>query len=235
MSENFATLAIILKREPFRERDSKVTLFSLEHGLMAVVARGTAGTLSKLAGHLEPLSVSTVRVVGGRQYLYAAGAQLEAGFIALKSDYGKLSAAGAASRAFLKAVKPGLPDQDLYRLLIEFLTALDTAKADKAGFLKDLFVLRSIALLGQAPELHHCVKDRARLKAEPNYWSPARGGVACPAHRGRGELTISPNCLKIMRLALNSDFSKLLKIKINKGLMSEIYRIVEVFQTYHQS
>jgi DNA repair protein RecO (recombination protein O) len=235
MPENFSTLAVILKKEAYRERDSKVTLFSPEQGLMSVVARGTADLQSKMSGHLEAFGLASLRVVGGRRHLYAAGARQELAFLRVKSDYERLAAAGEAARVFLRAVKPGLPDAALYRLLLDFLSALEIAPPAKAAYLKDLFVFKLSAALGQAPELYHCIADGARLKAEANYWSPARGGVACPAHRGRGELTISPNCLKIMRLALNSDFSKLLKIRVNKGLLSEINRIVEEYQAYHQA
>ena len=41
MEETFYTRAIILKRSPWRENDSKVTVYSLERGRLELVARGT--------------------------------------------------------------------------------------------------------------------------------------------------------------------------------------------------
>lgn len=41
MEETFYTGAIILKRSPWRENDSKVIVYSLEKGKLELVARGT--------------------------------------------------------------------------------------------------------------------------------------------------------------------------------------------------
>ncbi|MFH1822239.1 MAG: recombination protein O N-terminal domain-containing protein [Patescibacteria group bacterium] len=41
MEETYTTKAIVLNRQPFRENDSRVVVYSFEQGKMELVARGT--------------------------------------------------------------------------------------------------------------------------------------------------------------------------------------------------
>ena len=68
MEETFNTKAIILKREPFWEADTRVVVYSLEKGKLHLIARGTKKISSKLAGHLEPMNFVDLMVVRGKQF-----------------------------------------------------------------------------------------------------------------------------------------------------------------------
>ena len=63
MEETYNTKAIILNRQPFRERDSRVTIFSLERGKLILVARGTKKITSKNHwwGQKKPCRIGSTR------------------------------------------------------------------------------------------------------------------------------------------------------------------------------
>jgi DNA repair protein RecO (recombination protein O) len=125
MDETYATKAIVLNRQPFRENDSRVILYSRDRGKLELIARGTKKINSKLAGHLEPLSLSSIMVVRGRQFDYIGGAAAINCFIDLKSDLAKLAAAGQAVKATSELIKTGIDDNYIYLLLLDFLEILN--------------------------------------------------------------------------------------------------------------
>jgi recombinational DNA repair protein (RecF pathway) len=57
------TRAFILDKEPHRELDSRVTLYTEALGLIEGNATSTRKSTSKLGSHLEPLGYSTVRIL----------------------------------------------------------------------------------------------------------------------------------------------------------------------------
>lgn len=59
----YLTDAIILGREDLNEFDSRVDLYTKNHGRLKAKAKSIRKSTSKLAGHLEPLMLSRVRLV----------------------------------------------------------------------------------------------------------------------------------------------------------------------------
>ncbi len=80
--------AIILKREVFREDDLLITCYSHERGKVVVQARGGRKIKSKLAGHVEPVSLSNLEVVRGKQIDQLIGASLKESYDNIKKRFG---------------------------------------------------------------------------------------------------------------------------------------------------
>jgi recombinational DNA repair protein (RecF pathway) len=57
------TEAIVLSKEPRREIDNRIFLFTESHGLLVANATSTRKPTSKLSAHLEPLNLVQVRIV----------------------------------------------------------------------------------------------------------------------------------------------------------------------------
>lgn len=86
--------AIILQRRDFKEDDLLVTVYSREKGKLTLLARGAKKVLSKLAGHLEPVSLSYLNVTDGRSLDQLIGADMRQSYRKIKSDLAKLAAVG---------------------------------------------------------------------------------------------------------------------------------------------
>ena len=64
----YITEGIVLKYYPYRDFDRIFTIYTKEHGKIDVIGKGTGKLLSKLAGHLEPYTVSKLMVADGRRW-----------------------------------------------------------------------------------------------------------------------------------------------------------------------
>ncbi|MFH1522623.1 MAG: DNA repair protein RecO [Patescibacteria group bacterium] len=255
MEETYTTRAIILNRYPFREHDSKAAIYSLDRGKLELIARGTKKLSSKLAGHLEPISLSKIMVVRGKQYDYVGSAISENCFLNIKSDLEKLQYAGQAINVFGKLIKEEQADENIFTLIEEYINLLDKAEfeAHNIELFYHFFVLKLLSLLGYTPELYNCVICKNKLK-EPNgnLFDVAKGGVICancskksptspptPLLIRKGEinclkdcLTISENCIKILRLVIDKELSQLISLDINNESKKETCKVINSFLDY---
>lgn len=62
----YKTLGIILKSEPYREADRVYTIYTKRYGKIRAMAKGVRKIKSKLAGHLEPFSLTNLMIVKGK-------------------------------------------------------------------------------------------------------------------------------------------------------------------------
>ncbi len=239
MDETYTTKAIILNRQPFREADSKITVYSLDKGKLELVARGTKKIKSKLAGHLEPFCLSDLMIVRGKQFDYIGGAVSEDCYSNIKSDLEKLVFTGKAISVFNRLVKLGEKDETVFKLLQEAMDMLNSRQKINIGYelLFNFFVLRLMAQLGHKPELYNCVICRKKIVPNSNYFDLSRGGLIClecqKNNKNKQAMPTSTDCIKILRLAVKSDFNRLTKLKINDILVKEIKNIICSFQNYY--
>ena len=247
MEETHSTKAIILDRKPFKECDTMVSVFCLDRGKLGLVARGAKKMSSKLAGHIEPVTLSNIMIARGRQYDYLAAAVNENSFINIKNDFNKINAAGRAINIFKTLIKENEKDENLFYLLCDFLNILNNPKRETPPFAEaaeggqnsklffSFFVLKLLAQLGYKPELYDCAVCKDKITPNNNKFDLTKGGVVCAACAGAGDLlTITDNCIKVLRIILNSDFNKLsrLKININAKLEIEIKETISSFYKY---
>ena len=236
MEATLSTQAIVLNRQPFRERDSKVLVYSVDQGKLELVARGTRKISSKLAGHLEPITLSSLMIVKGRQFDYIGSAVSENCYPAIKSDLAKLQTAGQAVRVFNQLIKSSQEDKNLFNLLQEFLDIINA----KQKLILDLilfyhfFILKLLVQLGYKPRLYDCLVCQKKILPKNNIFNYARGGLTCSqCPRGQHSLTISENCIKILRIVLNKRLANLVNIKIDQKLNKEIGKVISSFLNYN--
>jgi len=117
--------AIILKRRVFKEDDLLVTVYSKEKGKLVLLARGAKKVLSKLAGHLEPVSLSYLNMVDGRAIDQLIGAEMIQCFSAIKNDLDKLAAAGWLLNLLDQMTLENHADSRIFQLTQKFLTFLE--------------------------------------------------------------------------------------------------------------
>lgn len=208
------TPAIIISRQPYRESDSLVTVYTLNFGKLNLLARGTKKSHSKLAGHLEPISLVDIMIIAGRGFDYIGAAAASQIYSGLRQDLNKLFFAGSALRLFNHLVKEGENDERLFYLLINWLDILDNYQTTAVPLATDtsniqsselsrpngelLFAFFAIKLLGElgySPELSECLRCHRQITAGHNYLDLQNGGLICgecyavrsdnsPAHSG---------------------------------------------------
>jgi len=247
MEATYQIKAIILNRMAFSEDDTKVIIYSQTKGKLELVARGTKKIKSKLAGHVEPITLSDLMVVHGRQYDYVGNAVTQKSFANVKSDLDKLMIVGRIISIFNKIIKFSQAEKNVYDLLENFLNLFDTDIIPPANYnlLASFFIFKLLVELGYQPELSYCVNCKNKITPKDNKFDLGKGGVICkdctspetPPLIKRGDkgkrLTISDNGIKLLRLVNQYNLSKLIKIKINEKLKKEVINIISSFLNYH--
>ena len=141
---------IILKRQDFKEDDLLVTVYSLEKGKLTLLARGAKKIKSKLAGHLEPVSLSYLNIVDGRSIDQLIGAAMLQSYGKIKTDIDKLSAAGWFLNLLDQQTMENHPDARVFLLTRKYLDFLEQKSQDYA-IAKLAGVFKLLHLLGLNP------------------------------------------------------------------------------------
>jgi len=145
----FNTTVIILNRFDFREADSRIICYSADRGKLELVARGAKKLKSKSSGHIEPLTLTRLMVVAGKDFDYAGTAIGENFYPNIKADLEKIFIASEAIKLVERMTRVGEVDghAQIFNLLKFFLGELESAVIPaKAGI--QIFSDKLSSLLG---------------------------------------------------------------------------------------
>lgn len=225
MLESQNSEALILKRNDWRENDSRVVLYTKKFGKLSLVARGAKKFKSKIAGHIEPINLVSMMIVKGKAYDYLGSAISQKSYLNIKNDLNALYFVGAALSLFETQVKEELPDEELYNFLISWLDLVDDRFAlgldkENGELLYDYFGLRLLAILGYKPELYHCLSCHKGTEPGNNYLNLRSGGLICEACWSENQTRYLPNEI----IKISDDCIKLLRIFSEK----EVYQAIKV-------
>jgi DNA repair protein RecO len=149
--------AIVLKKEPFREQDRRMTLYGREHGLLVAVARGSSSKSSKQAGHLEPFSEIDVMIAKGASFDKLAVARALSVFPPANRRIAAYAILGAFHDLVIDLTRPGIADARIFDLLSELRDVCASLPAnptpERARLLYSAATLRLLDLLGFGPRL----------------------------------------------------------------------------------
>jgi DNA repair protein RecO (recombination protein O) len=239
MEESFTTKALVLSRRPYKEVDSRVVVYTLDHGKMELVARGSQRLTSKLAAHIEPLNLVDLMVIVGRKRSYAGSAISQDSFADIKGDLEKVMIVGQALNLFNRLVKEAEVDERLFALLLDFLGVFRKNQGS-SEFLYSAFVLKLLAELGYAPELYNCNYCKSPITPQKNYFSLLKGGLVCENCWGKLAendknhiLTISNECVKVMRFILGNDFKEINRLQVDQKNEQEYQKLIELIVKFH--
>lgn len=256
MEETKNTQAIILNRQAYRENDSLVTLYTPDQGKLSLIARGTKKISSKLAGHIEPLTLADIMIVRGKGFNYLGSAVTRETFQEIRSDLNRLYYAGQAINIFSRGVLENESDGRLFFLLVDWLKILNNFSGprdsnlaarlelskENGELLLAFFTLKLLTELGYKPEMYKCVSCSQAIKSGQNYFNLANGGMICSSclenDRQSGNLvinnilTISDYCVKIIRFIIDKQFDQAEKLRIDKKLIKELSILVKSFLNF---
>jgi len=248
MDETRHSQALILNRSAYRESDSLVIVYTKEFGKMSLVARGTKKIHSKLAGHLEPISLADILIIKGKGFDYVGSALTRDAYLNLKDNLNKIYYAGKAINWFIRFIKEDQPDERLFYLLGRWLEVLDNYSDN--DFTKEngeiffiFFALKLLSELGYKPEMYECLNCREKVIPGKNYFNLMNGGIVCAKclekeRLEKGiELTqlqlISDNCLKLMRFIMDNKLDMAKRLRLDKRVIRELSSLTINFLNFH--
>jgi len=242
MEDTKHTLAIVLNRQSYRDYDSLVVVYTEKFGKLILIARGTKKPQSKLAGHLEPLSLVDLMIVPGKGRDYVGSILAQNARLNLKQDLNKLYYAGQAVNCFNRLIKEKQTDPGLFLLLNDWLNNLNDYSSDFSREQGELFLnyfnLKLLIELGYQPEMYHCLLCQQKIQSGRNYFDLQNGGLICEkCHQAtltRPEiLAVSDDIVKLVRFLSANSWEEVRKLKIDKKISKELTTLVINFINFN--
>lgn len=218
----YRTEAIVLRRFDLGEADRILTVATPRLGKLRVLAKGVRRPSSRMAGHLEPLTRSTLLLAVGRDLDLVTQAQTAAAHRRVREDLWRTAHAYCVVEVFDQLAPDRQENVGLYDLLAEALARID-AEAEPFVAVR-AFEMGALAASGYRPELYHCIVCRRELEAVVNALSPVAGGALCPQCGGRDGTSraITVNAQKVLRLLQRGDYATAQRLRLTAELRREI-------------
>jgi DNA repair protein RecO (recombination protein O) len=228
----YKTQAIVLRQRKLGEADKIVTLYCSHMGRLDAVAKGVRRTKSRLAGHLEPLTLGTYLIAEGRNLDIVTQAETVEGYPALRGDLERLGRGIYCAELIDRLTPERSEGNPIFRLLQETLAILDTEESIDLAVRR--FELKLLEQLGYRPSLETCAVCDCRLEPIDNFWSAEAGGAVCPACADDTLrlLPLSLNALKVLRLLNRAGFADAARVRLSPGLYAEVEACLHIQVEY---
>ncbi len=217
------TEAIVLRQRPLGDADRICVLFSPIRGRVEAVAKGVRRPLSKMSGHVEPLSRGQFGLAQGRSLYVITDALTLDAWPSLHEDVDRMTEALAMAELVDRSTDVDMASGPLYQLLRHSLDQLATTATPTA--VRRWFTLRFLDQQGYRPELDECVRCRAELGPDGNGYAAADGGVVCPSCHGAGVgLRLSSAVFRLLRYMRRSSCEATTQVRVDADAATELER-----------
>ncbi len=212
----------MLRQRKLGEADKIVTLYSSHGGKIDAVAKGVRRTKSRLAGHLEPLTLGSYLIAEGRGLDIVTQAETVEAFPALRGDLERISRGLYCAELVDRLTPEHSEGNPVFRLLQETLGYLNSSPEYEMATRR--FELQLLGELGYRPSLNDCAVCSRRLEPVDNFWSADAGGAVCPSCAD-DSLRLAPlslNALKLLRLMQRAPYEEVARVRVSGPLASEL-------------
>jgi DNA repair protein RecO (recombination protein O) len=234
MSEprDYQTEAIVIKKSKLGEADRILTLYTLDRGKIEAIAKGVRKPKSKMAGHLELLTHSQIRLARGRNLDTIIGSQTIESYMALKNDLWLTSYGLYAAELINQFTVAHAENPALFNLFSETLSYLSQAISPELT--SRYFELHLLEMAGFQPQLQECILCRRELEPVVNTFCSSAGGMLCPNCRDSHPdgFSMSVDALKVLRLLQRSAISVVGRLKIGAELAAEMKGVLATYIRY---
>ncbi|MBI4458379.1 DNA repair protein RecO [Candidatus Uhrbacteria bacterium] len=225
--------AIVLKTAVVRDADRRYFFYTRGHGKVAVLAKGSRRSKSKMSPHLGGFGLVDVMIAKGKRIDRLAGASLERSYGRILDDLGTAAAAQGFLLVIDALTKQELPEERIFELAAACLETLDSGARGNAGAIFHAAVLQLLGILGLAPELEHCVRCRNPLPQASASLSIARGGFECGRCRAPESVTVTADAVKVLRFLVRQPLPTAARLRFTPGIHREILMLTDLFLAAH--
>lgn len=196
-------LAVVLRTVDHGESDRVVTLLARGHGKLAAFARAARASKKRFGGALEPFTLVKAELSGrggGDRLLRLDSVAPERAFHAIRGDLARIACAAYATELARELTRDHEPHDELFDLLVDYLSRLDAAPARPA--MLRAFELAALSAAGFQPRLDACARCGEPLGEGVVTFALADGGPLCDRcapQAGPGRLPLSAAGLAALR------------------------------------
>ena len=235
----YATEAIVLKHANFGEADRILTLYTPNMGKLRALVRGARRSRSKLGGHVEPLTHSSLVLARGRSLDTVTQSQSIESFLSIRNDLWLTARALYLIELTDLFTPEHAENYPVYKLLLDALHELGKVRRREEARMQHFMLLRYFELqllghVGYQPQLRDCINCRSPIQPVENVFSHSGGGILCPkcAHTEPVVQPISVNALKVMRLLQRGNYATASRLRLVSELSRELERIIQGYVRY---
>ncbi|RRR75756.1 MAG: DNA repair protein RecO [Candidatus Viridilinea halotolerans] len=224
----YRTEALILRRSDFGEAD-RLLLLATPGGKRRVVAKGVRKTTSKLAGHLELFTHTTLLLAVGRNLDIVTQSQTLSGHTTLRTSLPRLSCAYYAAELYDRFTEEDDESQQIFTLLVAILAALD--QSSNPDLVLRAYELRLLHLAGYRPHLHYCAVCHVRLSEDADRFSPVLGGMLCPRDQDadRAALPVSGAAFRLLRYLQTQPLTVFEALRLSTQVRGETAHLLRAY------
>ena len=177
------TEGIVLRQRKIANNRRMIVLFTKQYGKITAGTSASEKSRSKAALALRPFTFADYDIFRGREAYSINSAQARKSFYSIGEDVDRFMAASAFIEYLDKVLGEEEPMPKLFDLALAFLESVSKSKSS-AETLLFAFIVKSLKLLGVAPELSCCVGCG---KSPDDFgeggikrFSVTGGGIICP-------------------------------------------------------
>ncbi|MEI7772446.1 MAG: DNA repair protein RecO [Chloroflexales bacterium] len=224
----YRTEAVILRRSDFAEAD-RLLLLATPAGKRRVVAKGVRKTTSRIAGHIELFTYTSLLLAIGRNLDIITQSQVIDSFPRMRADIARLSRAYYIAELYDKFTEDGDESRPLFQLLADALAALDMSV--NPDLVLRSYELRLLLIVGYRPHLHHCAVCGELLTEEADRFSPQLGGVICPRERDadRRAMAMSGPAFRLLRYLQSQPLSAIEALHLSAPVRGEAESLLSAY------
>jgi DNA repair protein RecO (recombination protein O) len=222
--ESHKTTAFVLHSLHYGESDLIITFYSHEFGKIKGIAKGAKNSRKRFANVFEPFSLTNIIFTRKNRDMLAfiESCDIIDHYSAIRQDLEKTLIASYYIDLADHFSPEGKKNEDVFRLLQDFLQMLGTQKSSEAAV--RFFEIRLLKLAGFEPELKHCITCKTPVANGGSYFFYAgEGGIKCSAcaKPQRYEQPISAGTVRTLLLGREMDMDKIKLIALSETLAKE--------------
>jgi len=228
----YSVRAIVINSREMRDAHRILTLFSREKGKIRAVAHGVVKPTSRKRGAVQPFSYTDFLLRRGKEIDSVSQCEGREIFPALWTDLELMSYAGHASGLVNGLTAEEEPNEKVFDLLLHTLRALE--KTSEVELLVRSFELKLASLLGYEPHLDECVNCGADVLCSGVFFSPASGGLVCPAcSSGKEDIPCGRETVSVLKLLLNWEMAKIERLRVSGPARQQMGDILKRYMHWH--
>ena len=241
----YKTEAIVLDRKDFGEADRLLTLYTPGLGKVRAIAKGARRTTSRLSGHIELFTHTSLFLAEGRNLDIVTQSQLIHSHERLRENLWRAALGFHVLELVNHFSEERLENPAVWEALLEALRRLDAADdpppAPAPGVLAEspaiygqvaanpemavrFFEAQLLDHTGYRPEMRCCTVCRERLLTVENYFHAPSGGVLCP-HCAAGHASLLPlsvDAIKVFRLLQDGDYAVACRLRLGGDTLRQM-------------
>lgn len=230
--------AVVLRVIPFRDTSKILTVYTAEHGLVSLLAKGVRSARPRFGAALEILAhVDLVYYQkDSRELQLLSQAALLDPHLGLTRSARRYAFGTAVLEFLLKALTGHEPPGRLYPLALRTLEVLEHGPEAALPTLFRAFEIKAISFLGNRPELYACVEcGRPVESGVGTGFAPLLGGAVCPDCRPAvdGAMDLPPPVVAWLRRLLTGTLAELMEAPMPEPAAPAVAGILESFLRFH--